>query len=145
MKVMIDVNVALDVILERQPRLEDSRGVWDACHDTRIVGHLIATAMTNIFYIARRLIGTEKARVAVGMCLATLEIIPVGRPELEQGHVLAGTDLEDNVSMACALAAGLDAIVTRDPGGFAGSPIPVLSPAQLLALLPKDDQERTPQ
>jgi hypothetical protein len=77
MKVLIDVNVALDVILERQPWLEDSKGVWDACHETRIVGHLIATAVTNIFYVSRRLIGTEKARAAVRIGLATFEILPV--------------------------------------------------------------------
>jgi hypothetical protein len=35
--------------------------------------------------------------------------------------------------------ADLDAIVTRDPKGFAGSPVPVLSPAELLAQLPKGD------
>ena len=62
---------------------------------------------------------------------------------------MAGGDLEDNVSLACALAAGLDAIVTRDPRGFSGSPIPVLSPTDLLARLPKGapevaDRERGP-
>ena len=45
--------------------------------------------------------------------------------------------VEDNVSLACAMNARLDAIVTRDPRGFAGSPIPVLAPAELLALLAK--------
>ena len=139
MKVLVDVNVALDVILEREPWLKDSKGVWDACHETRIVGHLNATAVTNIFYVSRRLIGTEKARAAVRICLATFEIIPVGRDELQKADAMAGSDLEDNVSMACALAAGLDAIVTRDPKGFAGSPIPVLSPTELLARLPNDE------
>ena len=139
MRVLIDVNVALDVILEHQPWLEDSKGVWDACHETRVVGHLIATSVTNIFHVSRRLIGTEKARAGVRMCLATLEIVPVGRHELEQADTMAGNDLEDNVSLACALTASLDAIVTRDSTGFAGSPIPVLSPAEFLALLPKDD------
>jgi predicted nucleic acid-binding protein len=149
MRVLIDVNVVLDVILERRPWLEDSKGVWDACHETRIAGHLIATAVTNIFYVSRRLIGTEKARAGVRICLATFEIVPVGRDELEKADAMAGSDLEDNVSSACALAAGLDAIVTRDPRGFAGSPIPVLSPTDLLARLPKGepgeaDRERGP-
>ena len=102
MKVLIDVNVALDVILERQPWLDDSKGVWDACHETRIVGHLIATAVTNIFYISRRIIGTEKARAGVHLCLATFEITPVGRQELEQADAMAGIDLEDKVSLAFA-------------------------------------------
>jgi predicted nucleic acid-binding protein len=139
MKVLIDANVALDVVLERRPWLDDSKAVWDACHETRIVGHLVATSLTNLFYVSRRLIGTEKARAGVRICLATFEIIPVGRLELEQADAMTGSDLEDNVSLACALAAGLDAIVTRDPKGFAGSPVPVLSPAELLAQLPKGD------
>jgi hypothetical protein len=110
---------------------------------------LIATAVTNIFYVSRRLIGTEKARAGVRICLATFEIIPVGRDELERADAMAGGDLKDNVSLACALAAGLDAIVTRDPRGFSGSPIPVLSPIDLLARLPKGgpgdaDRERGP-
>jgi hypothetical protein len=49
MNVLIDVNVVLDVILERQPWLGDSKGVWDACHQMRIAGHLVATGLTNLF------------------------------------------------------------------------------------------------
>jgi hypothetical protein len=137
MNVLIDVNVALDVILERQPWLGDSKGVWDACYQMRLTGHLVATGLTNLFYISRRIIGTEKARAGVHICLATFEIIPVGRQELEQADAMAGSDLEDNVCLACALNARLDAIVTRNPKDFAASPVPVLTPAELLVLLPK--------
>ena len=135
MNVLIDVNVALDVILEREPWLVDSKGVWDACHQMRITGHLVATGLTNLFYISRRIIGTEKARAGVHICLATFEIIPVGRLDLEQADAMAGSDLEDNVCLACAVNAGLDAIVTRNPKDFAGSPVPILTPAEILALL----------
>jgi predicted nucleic acid-binding protein len=137
MNVLIDANAALDVILERQPWLGDSKGVWDACFQKRITGYLVATSLTNIFYVSRRIIGTEKARAGVHMCLATFEIIPVGRLELEQADAMAGSDLEDNVSLACARAAGGEAIITRDPRGFAASPVAVLTPAGLLALLAK--------
>jgi hypothetical protein len=50
---------------------------------------------------------------------------------------MAGSDLEDNVCLACAVNAHLDAIVTRNPKDFAASPIPVLTPTELLASLPK--------
>jgi predicted nucleic acid-binding protein len=137
MNVLIDVNVALDVILERQPWLGDSKAVWDACHQMQLTGHLVATCLTNLFYISRRIIGTEKARAGVHICLATFEIIPVGRLELEQADVMTGSDLEDNVCLACAVNARLDAIVTRNPKDFAGSPVLVLTPAELLAQLPR--------
>jgi hypothetical protein len=84
MNVLIDVNVALDVILEREPWLADSKRVWDVCHQMHVTGHLVATGLTNLFYISRRIIGTEKARAGVHICLATFEIIPVGRLEPTQ-------------------------------------------------------------
>ena len=52
------------------------------------------------------------------MCLATFEIIPVGRMELVQAEMMAESDLDDNVSLTCAQVAGLDVIVTRDPRGL---------------------------
>lgn len=137
MNVLIDANVALDVLLKRQPWLDDSKGVWDACHQKRITGHLVGTGLTNIFYVSRRIIGTEKARAGIRMSLATFEIIPVGRLELERADEMAGSDLEDNVCIACAVEAKLDAIVTRNARDFASSPVPVLTPAELLALLAK--------
>ena len=48
--------------------------------------------------------------------------------------------LDTNViflQIACAVEARLDAIVTRNATDFVGSPIPVLTPTELLALLAK--------
>ncbi len=46
-----------------------------------------------------------------------------------------GIDFEDNLQIACAVEARLEAIVTRNPKDFAGSPVPILTPTELLALL----------
>jgi hypothetical protein len=50
---------------------------------------------------------------------------------------MAGSDLEDIVCLACAVNSSLDAIVTRNPKAFGSSPVPVLTPTELLALLAK--------
>ena len=42
---------------------------------------------------------------------------------------------EDNLQLACALEGKMDCLVTRDPSGYPGATIPVLTPAQLLAQL----------
>jgi predicted nucleic acid-binding protein len=139
LNVLIDVNVPLDVFLAREPWLTDARAVWAAHNRGAVVGHIAAHGFTNLFYIARRVIGTEKAREAVRLCLQTFQVIPVGRAELEDADSLEGNDIEDNLMLACAVAAGLDAIVTRDPKGFVGSPLPVLSPTELLSRLPNGE------
>ena len=68
-------------------------------------------------------------------CLQTFAILAVDGPLLQQADALPGTDFEDNLQLAAAAAIPLDAIVTRDPSGFAGSLVSVLTPADLLALL----------
>jgi hypothetical protein len=46
------------------------------------------------------------------------------------------TDFEDAVQAEAAVALGLDAIVTRNGDDYAGSPLPVYAPTELLKLLP---------
>lgn len=78
---------------------------------------------------------TWDAHIAVTNCLRSLGIVSVDRTTLEMAATLNGSDFEDNLHIACAVQASLDAIVTRNRKDFAGSPAPVLTPAELLALL----------
>jgi hypothetical protein len=96
---------------------------------------LVATSLTNLFYIARRILGSSGARRAVRTCLQAFAIVAVDGPLLQQADTLPGTNLEDNLQLAAAVMNPLEAIVTRDPSGFAGSPVAVLTPADLLARL----------
>lgn len=135
MKVLLDTNVILDVILKRQPWFADSKAVWDAHCQQRLEALLAATTLTNLFYILRREIGTRKSRIATRACLKTFGILPVTSADLWDADGLPGADFEDNLEIACAQRASLDAIVTRDASGFSASPIPVMTPTELLAKL----------
>src|SRR5262245_53866590 len=108
MRVLLDTNSLLDVLLDRQPFVGDSSAVWDACDTGRIVGYIPASTLTDVYYIARRAADLATARIAVGLCLAAFEICP-------------------NVQIACALTAGLDAVVTRNVSDFAAAPVLALT------------------
>jgi predicted nucleic acid-binding protein len=137
MKVLLDINVALDVFLARSPWLADSAAVVQAGLDGTITNSLSAASLPTIFYLVRKNAELAKAHAVVKECLVTFSIIPVDRTTLEMATTFPGSDFEDNLQIACAVEAKLDAIVSRDPKGFAGSPVPVLTPAELLAKLPK--------
>ena len=68
-------------------------------------------------------------------CLDILRILATDKEVLEQAYALGIIDFEDALQRASAERNGLDAIVTRDPNGFIGSPIHVLSPLELVAHL----------
>jgi predicted nucleic acid-binding protein len=135
MNVLTDINVLLDVFLNRAAWLADSAAVLQANHDGRITLHVSASALPTIFYIVRRHAGLPQAMTVVDECLKAFRIVPVTGTTLALARTWLGNDYEDNVQIACAVEARLDAIVTRDPRGFAGSPIPVLTPADLVARL----------
>lgn len=135
MRVLFDTNIVLDVLLKLEPWVTESMAVWQANDGGQIAGYVLASAITDIFYVARRLAGLEIARTAVRTCLEAFEICVVDRRTLEQAEGLPGNDFEDNVQIACASIADLDAIVTRDKKGFKAATIPVLAPSELLRQL----------
>jgi predicted nucleic acid-binding protein len=135
MEVLIDTNIALDWLLRREPRFSEQRQLWQALDAQRVMGYMPASSVTDVFYIARRLVRVAAALAAVQSCLAAFRIIMVDRETLVDALALFGSDFEDNVQIICALSASLDAIVTRDEDGFGGSPVRVLRPAELIARL----------
>ena len=135
MRVLLDTNMVLDVLLKREPWAAEARAVWKASDDGRITGYILASALTDIFYIARKQGGLEAARTAVHTCLEAFEICAVDRQTLEQAEALPGNDFEDNLQIAGASIAGLDAIVTRNTTDFEGATLLILTPGELSAQL----------
>jgi predicted nucleic acid-binding protein len=135
MKVLLDTNIVLDVLLERAEWLAEAETIWRASSDGRLLSHGTASSITDIYYISRRLAGHERARQSVRRCLDHLYVIGVTGPLLEAAFALEGRDFEDDLQIACASADQLDGIVTRNRADFADSPIPVLTPAELIAQL----------
>jgi hypothetical protein len=96
MRVLIDTNILLDVLLDRAPFVTDSSSIWAACDAGQLVGYISASALTDIFYIARRAVDLATARIAVGICLSAFEICPVDRQTLERATTLSGSDFGDH-------------------------------------------------
>lgn len=130
-RVLVDLSVILDLLLNRPPWAQEAAAIWKAHVDGKLQALLPASALPTIFYLVRRQADLKAAHDAVRVCLETLEIVPVDRATLETARTLAGSDFEDNLQIACAMHAGAHAIVTRDPRGFSGSPVPVLAPIDL--------------
>ena len=139
-RILLDTNVVLDVLLEREPWLTDARAIWEAVDEGRVRAHLPASVLTDIYYVATRLTNPSKARETVQVCLDAFEFCTVDQHLLEQAHQLSGSDFEDNVQIACAVRDGLEAIVTRDSEGFKTSSLSVWSPQYFRTLLEADVQ-----
>src|SRR4051812_11293228 len=83
LKVLLDTNVVLDLLLVREPWRTEAEAIARAGADGRIVAHVGASSITDIFYISRKLVGAEQARRIVRACLDTLQIVGVTRELLD--------------------------------------------------------------
>ncbi|MEW6281227.1 MAG: PIN domain-containing protein [Candidatus Eremiobacterota bacterium] len=135
-RVLLDTNVVLDVLLARDPWLNDSRAVWEAVDQGRLEAYLLASVLTDIYYVARRLSTRKRARQALQVCLDAFAIAAIGRDVLERALALSGSDYEDDVLIACAETLGLDGIVTRDTARFRAASLGVWTPRECLDRLP---------
>jgi predicted nucleic acid-binding protein len=131
-KILIDTNIVLDLILEREPFVEDAIALFEQIEQGKLEGHIAATTITNIFYIIRKTEGLEVALAAVNRLLIGLQFCVVDRQTVGMALSLGLKDFEDSIQLACATLNQLDGIVTRDRKDFIGSNLPIYSPTELL-------------
>jgi len=127
-RLLFDLNVVLDVLLDRPPHPAAAAAIWAAAERKEVDGLIPAHGVTTIFYIAARQRDAAYARRIVGDLLTVFRVAPVDHAVIRRALTLGWRDFEDAVCAAAAEAAGCKAIVTRDPRGFADSPVEVMQP-----------------
>ena len=128
MRVLLDTNIILDLLLAREPFVENAALIWQAHEKGLLIGYVSAITPINVFYIGRKLKGREAALAAVRELVGALPVAPVNQTVLEEGLQLGFKDFEDAVQHASASAVGADAIITRNPTDFAEASLSVYSP-----------------
>ena len=135
MRVLVDTNIVLDFLLQREQFFQDAELLFQLIDAGQVIGYVTATTLTDIFYISRKHTRSiEQARQAVSETLTAMVICPIDRAVLESAFNSGLVDFEDAVQIFGAVAQGLDAILTRDNKGFLSSPVPVLSVQELQQL-----------
>jgi predicted nucleic acid-binding protein len=132
---LLDLNVILDVLLDRKPHVTSAAALWSRVERGDVTGYLAAHGITTIHYLAHRARGKRFARQTVEDLLSVFKVAAVDEEIIRQALSLSLADFEDAVCAACATAANCEAIVTRDPAGFRGSPVTPIDPATALAWL----------
>lgn len=136
MKLLLDTNIVLDLLMDRVPFSEPAVELISKIEDGTVTGYLCATTITTVFYLASKTLGASRARVEIKKLLALFEVAPVNRHVLESALSADFNDFEDAVIHAAACHAGADAIVTRNQRDFKKSRIPVYSSEEMLKMAP---------
>ncbi len=133
--VLFDSDVLLDILAQRQPFFAASARALDTVTQERAQGYVSGHAVTNIFYILRRQIGSSAARALLAQLLQQIQVASVTDEVIRQALDSAITDFEDAVTSAAAVAADLEIIVTRNTSDFVASLVPAMQPEDFLTML----------
>lgn len=135
MKVLLDINIVLDVILDREPWVAEAASLLSAVEQRQVQGYVAGHTVTTIHYIVAKEQGARTAATAVTDLLRVVSVVPMDDADFQQALVLGLGDFEDAVQAAAALRIGADCLVTRNAADFAGIPVAVRSAGEVLALL----------
>ncbi len=134
MKVFIDTNVFVDILIHRdniQYTVDSSMTI----SYLKSMGESIGAAAISIPTIAYAIKGVnpEEKRIKIKAVLEQVEILSSHKKHVEAALDGKWRDIEDAMQYACAVENSYDLIITRDVKDFKDSKIPVMSPAQFLA------------
>ncbi len=141
MKVLIDANVVLDVLLDRKPLVQSAAKIFALTEQSQLESCLCATTVTTVDYLLSQALEKSQARSASRRLIELFEIAPINRIVSEEALRSRITDFEDAVLEQAAHLVGAQAILSRDARGFKKSRVKVLDPAELLASLELNSTE----
>jgi predicted nucleic acid-binding protein len=133
-RVLIDVNVVLDVLADREPFVADSQAVLQLVETRVVEGVLAAHSVTTLHYLLSKHLSKARARKTLEDLLHILRIEAVDEDRVRHALALNWPDFEDAVQAACAEKAEADYLVTRDKTGFKRSVVRPVTPAEFVAL-----------
>lgn len=134
MKLLIDTNVVLDVLLARNPFCGPAEQVLGLSQREDVEEYVSASAITDIYYIAhRQLKDRDLTKNLIRRLISVVSVAAVSEKEIETALNLSWSDFEDSVQYSVALLSDFDAIVTRDAVGYYDAEIRVVSPERILS------------
>ena len=135
MRALLDTNILLDVLGQREPHFADAAQIWTLAETGKIEAYISAISFTNVFYIVRRYRDLRAAKQAVKCMRDVFAIAPCNDKILHEAIDANWRDLEDAVQYFSAWHIEAACIVSRNARDFKKSDIGILSPEEFLALL----------
>jgi predicted nucleic acid-binding protein len=139
MKVLIDTNVALDLLLKR-PDYANAINVFGLAEKNIISGYISASAITDIYYFSKKDLGKNPAKEALKELLQIFKPATVTDSHIYQALGLDWDDFEDSVQYVVGKNFSVDYIVTRNVQDYTSGSIPAVTPGQFINIFTKDEE-----
>ena len=134
MKVLIDTNVALDILLKRQD-YANAFAVFKLAEKKIISSYISTSAITDIFFLSKNDLGNKLAKTALKNLLQVFQPATVTDNDIFQALDLDWDDFEDSVQYIVGESFSVDYIVTRNTKDYASGSIIAVTPQEFLQVI----------
>ena len=135
MKLLIDANILLDVLQNRENFVRASSMVWKLCETEQAKGYISALTFANLVYIMRKEMDAQRIEEVLHMLSLIFEFAELNDSDLFRAAALQWPDFEDAVQSVTAERIHADNIITRNVRDFSRSKVIAFTPDELLARL----------
>lgn len=136
MRALIDTNVILDYLLDREPYSDDARKIVIACKRKRIEGCIAAHSISNMFFILRKVYEVAERKSILKDICTLFEVEGIDKSKVLRSLDNADfKDFEDCLQMECAKSFHADYIVSRNVSDFVSSGIECILPSQFCEIM----------
>ena len=133
MKLLIDTNIVLDVLLKCEPFYQDAVKVMNMAQYDDVKEYISASAVTDIYYIAYRQIKDRTLVLElIKRLLMVVSVAAVSEREIRNALKTGWKDFEDAVQYSVAFVNEMDGLITRNPKDYEEADINIWSPEQVL-------------
>lgn len=131
MKIFIDTNVIIDLLLQRDGYIEAAK-IFALFKKEGISLFTSVLSIANIAYILRKKFQGDKLYNELGKISALIAPLDLSRDDYFSTLQLKAKDFEDGLQYSCALSNNCDCIVTRNKKDFSFSTIGIFTPKEFL-------------
>ena len=132
----LDTNVVLDFLAQREPFAAPATNLFHQAEKGNAVLHVSSLSFSHALYLLRKSVGSASARSLLVDLSGIVAIATVDAAHVNEALRSNFADFEDAIQYFAARSIpAVSHIVPRDPKGFAGGELPVVTPTKALRLL----------
>ena len=134
---LIDINVVLDFLLERQPFHGPAKSIMNHAEYQRVNLYISAFSFNVIYFFLKKHNNSHKKAIEILTELTKItQIIDTTDFVIKESLISKFSDFEDAMqNISASKISFLDGIITRNISDFKNSDLPILMPVEALAII----------
>lgn len=132
-KVLIDSDVILDSLFDREPFSEFATEILSMCESGKVKGFLTPIIYSNVYYLLRKVASHDKVIDKLKQLLSITEVLSMDKLVVQSALNSQFKDFEDSLQNSSAeLNGNIEVILTRNLKDYKKSNIGVFTPETYL-------------